>query len=124
MINSRPQKALSTIWLYGCLSLIITSTLVKAENTIDKLALFQQVKGYFENPDSKCRPKFEVSKTDRVVSELLSIKENEVKEILYHLENEVSIFLERPKHMRPGLSLNIELQNNKCRYFSIYEIMH
>ncbi|GMM86968.1 hypothetical protein [Pseudoalteromonas sp. MTN2-4] len=87
------------------------------------LKFVQKARDYF-NTGQGCKPKYSFEDRMYLVEEFLSIKDVDVKNILYRNENEIGIFLERTKPERPGLSLEVYLKDGKCKEFYIYQIMH
>ncbi|MDK2598326.1 hypothetical protein [Pseudoalteromonas obscura] len=87
------------------------------------LNLVQEVRYYFKT-EKGCKPRYSFKERRHLVEELLSIKETEVKSILYRSANELGIFLERVKSGRQGLTIEIYLNEGRCDEFDIFEIMH
>ena len=96
----------------------------KNYETAELIEFVQEVRDYFKDGTGSCVPKYSFEDRKYLVSEFLTIKDQEIKEVSFQNSHSVSIFLKRQKPERPGLSLKIDLNNGKCREFYIYEIMN
>jgi hypothetical protein len=87
------------------------------------IGFVQQARNYFEN-GSGCPPEYDFDDRLDLVEEFLTIEDQEVKEIIGSSGNEITIFMERRKPYRPGLTLRVNLNGKSCESFYIYELMN
>lgn len=89
----------------------------------DLIGFVQQARNYFKNGKG-CPPEFDFDDRLDLVGEFLTIEDQEVKEVISSSRKEISIFLERRKPHRPGLTLQVNLKGESCESFDIYELMN
>lgn len=88
----------------------------------DLIELVQQARNYFKSGKG-CMPEFDFDDRMDLVQEFMTITNKEIKTGTSIAENEISIFLERKKPYRPGLSLDMNLKDGRCETFYILEIV-
>jgi hypothetical protein len=68
----------------------------------------------FTNHNARLFKEFQTTNYSQIVDARYTNKE----------KTEISAFVKIPKKQRPGLSLSIKLDGNKCQSFKIYEVMN